>query len=252
MYDVPFFNLDVCVCACRCVCVDYCSCMRCLMHSAMRFSVTTDSPVCMQLFRRKYKVQEAQGNNKEKEPDLEHHYKGKPSQVWTRLSELTSQKLVLGMLLLVILIPNLRIYVKDFGPASSLNMLDHSPLYSAHFNESLQDLYQFYQSHGYNLLYLGVKDGCLAPSYIAISQCTSAGQSNSVECSGLDSGSSIFNQVYPPPWEVADGKKDAEARYRLAELLIVSSDSGRSEAFFSIRGTIQKGLQFDVGVLLRM
>ncbi|MCO5566554.1 hypothetical protein L7F22_020231 [Adiantum nelumboides] len=201
------------------------------------------------LFRRKYKIQETQAN-KDIEPDPEHHYKGKPSQVWTRLSELTSQKLVLGMLVLVILIPNLRIYVKDSGPFSSLNMLDHSPLYSSHFNETLQSLYDFYQSHGYNLLYLGVKDGCVAPSYVSSDECTSRGQAGSTVCSGLDSGSSLFSQVYPPLSKVVDGRKNAEAMYRPAELLIVSSESGRSEALFSIKENIQRGLQYDMGATI--
>ncbi|KAH7331499.1 hypothetical protein KP509_20G036800 [Ceratopteris richardii] len=198
------------------------------------------------LFRHGYKIREAQ-TNKAAESDTEHHYKGKPSQVWTRLSELTSQKLVLGMLVLVILIPNLRIYANDYGPVSSLSMLDHSPLYSSHFNDSLESLYEFYTNHGYKLLYLGVKDGCFSPPYISCDECTSSSQNSSMICSGLDPGVATFQQVYPLPSTGLDGKKQAEAKYRPSELLIATSDSGRSEAFFSIRQNITRGIQYDTG-----
>ena len=158
----------------------------------------------------------------------------------------------MGMLLLVVLLPNLQVYVKDFGPASSLDLLDHSPIYSTQFNESLQRLYEFYENHGYNLLYLGVKDGCVVPTYVSSSQCISAGHASSTECSGVDSGAITFNQIYPPPWQVADGKKDAEREYRSTELLTTLSDSGRSEAFFSIKETTRQALKFDVSSYIQL
>jgi hypothetical protein len=87
------------------------------------------------------------------------------------------------------------------------------------------------------------------PTYVSSSQCISAGQASSSECTGVDFGANTFNQIYPPLWQVADGKKDAERVYRSTELLRTVSDSGRSEAFFSIKETARQALKFDVSFL---
>ena len=51
---------------------------------------------------------------------------------------------------------------------------------------------------------------------------------------------------------MADGKKDAEREYRSTELLTTLSDSGRSEAFFSIKETTRQALKFDVSSYIQL
>nr|BCL77499.1 bifunctional adenylyl cyclase/cAMP phosphodiesterase [Cycas revoluta] len=181
-------------------------------------------------------------------PDPDHHCQGKPSQVWTRLSELTSQKLVIGMLIIVVVVPLVHTDISDVGPVTSLESLDHQPLYSLYFNSSLNKILQFYKLHKYELLYLGVRDGCLPPEYISLEYCSVTNMSST--CQGVDEGGTTYHQVVPEEKERMNAKEDAEEKYRITELLKVTSNSKRSEAYFSVKKETQIYHAYDLALTI--
>lgn len=138
----------------------------------------------------------------------------KPSQVWTELSELTVQKLIIGLLVLIILSPFLRYDTQDLGPVMSLNTLDDFRGCTTQFNASVDKVQSFNMLHGYNLVYLGIKGMCCRTS-----------------C-GLDSATKYMQII---PTKVVDGEKAAKLEYRAGELIYAMSDSNRTEALYSIR-----------------
>ncbi|XP_024382804.1 uncharacterized protein [Physcomitrium patens] len=142
----------------------------------------------------------------------------KPSQVWTELSELTAQKLIIGLLVMMIVSPLFRDNHRDLGPKMSLNTLDEFHGCTAHFNETIDRIQTFNMLHGYNLLYMGINGMCCG-----------------VSCA-LDSATN-FMQIVPS--KGADGKKEAQLEYRTVELKSVLSDSNRTEALYSIRSELR-------------
>eukprot|EP01018_Ginkgo_biloba_P017771 Gb_02190 [translate_table: standard] len=210
------------------------------LHSA------TCSVAIAQLVRRRGSVS-SNDDEDETEHENDHHYQGKPSEVWTRLSELTSEKLVIGMLIIMVVVPLLRTSPNDLGPVTSLESLDHQPLYSMYFNVSLTNLLHFYKLHNYKLLYLGVKDGCLYPESILLKNCSAT--STSSTCKGVEDGAT-YNQVIPAIHEQEDAKTNAEMKYRDSELLKVTSDSQRSEAYFSVKKETQLYHAFDLAITI--
>lgn len=139
----------------------------------------------------------------------------KPSQVWTELSELTVQKLIIGLLLLIILSPFLRDETRDLGPVMSLNTLDEFRGCTTQFNASIDKVQGFNMQHGYSLVYLGIKGMCCRSS----------------SC-GIDT--TKYVQIVPSKG-VLDGKTAARLQYRAVELRYAMSDSNRTEALYSIR-----------------
>jgi hypothetical protein len=138
----------------------------------------------------------------------------KPSQVWTELSELTVQKLIIGLLVMIILNPFLRFDIKDLGPVMSLNTLDDFRGCTSQFNASVDKVQSFNMLHGYNLVYLGIKGMCCRTS-----------------C-GLDRATNYMQII---PNKVIDGKRVALLEFRGGELMHEMSDSNRIEALYSIR-----------------
>ncbi|EFJ09864.1 hypothetical protein SELMODRAFT_427736 [Selaginella moellendorffii] len=148
----------------------------------------------------------------------------KPSYLWLRLSDLQSQRLVLGILILAIALPYFYQLPDDLAPTLALAALDSSPLYTLRFNTSLINLNQFNNQHDYAIIYLGCRDGC-AQGY----------------CSGYEfSEGDPFIQVVPPIEAGRDAKSDVTSKYRDEELIKVKSDSRRCEAFYSIRKRSRK------------
>jgi hypothetical protein len=101
----------------------------------------------------------------------EEHVSAKPSHLWTRLSELTTQKLILGILVIIILFPYFSVEVKDLGPLVSLDGLDYYVLYTADFNTSLDRVLVINDNHGYDVEYLGVQAQCISPPGTTVAGC---------------------------------------------------------------------------------
>ncbi|XP_057871704.2 uncharacterized protein LOC131078078 [Cryptomeria japonica] len=156
-------------------------------------------------------------------------FRGKPSEIWTRLSELTSEKLAFGMLMIVLMYIRFLPGRHDLGPEASLRILDHQPLHSMLFNISLNHLLKFYKDHNYELLYLGLKNGCLPLEPSLLKNRLSAKLDS---CNGIDLVEE-YNQIIPQ--HGTNAKVDAEKKYRDTELLRVTSDSRRTEAYFSVK-----------------
>lgn len=160
---------------------------------------------------------------------------GKPSQVWTRLSELTTQKLIIGLLVFIVLTPFLHVVPTDLGPMMSLNMLDEAPVCTLQFNVSLGKLLALNARHNYELVYLGVKAGC----------CPMRNYSNDVVCS-VDNMKSLYTQILPNPIKTPDALQDVQRDYRAMELKVVTSDTNQTEGYYSIRTQTQAAHRMNV------
>lgn len=108
----------------------------------------------------------------ESDDEGEEHVSSKPSQLWTRLSELTTQKLILGVLVVIIIYPYFTIEDKDLGPLVSLDGLDYYVLNSAEFNENFQRLLVINDNHGYDMEFLGVRADCISPPGNSVAGCS--------------------------------------------------------------------------------
>lgn len=126
------------------------------------------------------------------------------------------QKLIIGLLLLIILSPFLKDETKDLGPVMSLNTLDEFRGCTTQFNASVDKVQSFNMQHGYNLVYLGIKGMCCRSS-----------------C-GTDTTVNKYTQIVPSKGSL-DGKTAARVQYRAVELRSAMSDSNRTEALYSIR-----------------
>jgi hypothetical protein len=160
---------------------------------------------------------------------------GKPSQVWTRLSELTTQKLIIGLLVFIVLTPFLHVVTTDLGPMMSLNMLDEAPVCTLQFNVTLGKLLEINTKHNYDLVYLGVKGGC----------CPTRTYANDVVCSVNDL-KSIYTQILPDPLKEPDALLDVQRDYRTMELKVVTSDTNQTEGYYSIRTQTQAAHRMNV------
>ncbi|KAL2613527.1 hypothetical protein R1flu_025219 [Riccia fluitans] len=159
------------------------------------------------------------------ENEEEEKFSSKPSQLWTRLSELTSQKLILGVLITLIATPYFSNSEKDLAPLVSLNTLDDYLIGSDEFNLTVNRLVNTTLKHGYTLEYLGVKKGC-----------RSILEGGYPMCQGIDTtGREDYIQVLPAS---GDGRQIAQEKFRPTEIMSVTSDSARAQAFYSIASTI--------------
>nr|BCL77501.1 bifunctional adenylyl cyclase/cAMP phosphodiesterase [Anthoceros agrestis] len=138
----------------------------------------------------------------------------KPSQVWSTLAELTTQKLITGILVLIVITPLLSKCEKDLAPVMSLNTFEDVELDTQEFESILHYAIKFYNMHNYKILYLGVKPHCdLVGTFC----------------------NTTYIQVIPNSTIKNEEKNEIEKKYRQVELLIASSDDGRSEAYFTIK-----------------
>jgi uncharacterized membrane protein len=145
--------------------------------------------------------------------EVAEHSSVKPSQIWTKLSELTTHKIIIGLLLIIVLTPYTQVANTDLGPVMSLDSLDGDSVCSAQFNVSLSKVLNFNSQHNYNLLYLAVMGGCI---------------------NGSDDGGTTYNQIIPTANNGFNVKQSVLEQYRTGELLSITSDSNRSEALYSI------------------
>ncbi|BFI40333.1 protein MpCAPE [Marchantia polymorpha subsp. ruderalis] len=173
-------------------------------------------------------------------PDYEEEEKflSKPSQLWSRLAELTSQKLILGVLIIMILTPYFNNSEKDLAPLVSLDPLDDYLIGSPNFNLTVERVINMTKRHGYNLLYLGVK-----------ASCRSIKEGGYSYCLGIDvAGVEKYQQILPNVDEEPDGRQAAQEEFRPTELISVTSDSSRAQAYYSIK----KKSRFKYGMNIAM
>jgi hypothetical protein len=184
--------------------------------------------ILVQIFRRrKWTIN---NTSDEELAEVAEHSSVKPSQIWTKLSELTTHKIIIGLLLIIVLTPYTQVANTDLGPVMSLDSLDGYSVCSAQFNVSLSKVLNFNSQHNYNLLYLAVMGGCI---------------------NGSDDGGTTYNQIIPTANNGFNVKQSVLEQYRTGELLSITSDSNRSEALYSIlkRTRLKYGLNVSLPIL---
>lgn len=152
----------------------------------------------------------------------------KPSQVWNTLSELTTQKLIIGLLVLLVVLSFLTQCEKDLGPVMSLNTFHGLEFNSQQFQANLQNILVFYEIHKYVVLYMGIKSEC---------------PSNVYKCASSTSNNLTYTQILPTS---NIKKQEIREKYREAEILVAISDDERSEAYFSVKKSSIKHFMMNV------
>nr|BAW35593.1 adenylyl cyclase with PDE domain [Chara braunii] len=80
----------------------------------------------------------------------------KPSNVWRLLSELQTQKLIFGVLAMMIAVPLLHKDLVNLSPLASLSLLLEFPIFSEEFNSTLKIMILENREQKYDLLYIGI------------------------------------------------------------------------------------------------
>jgi hypothetical protein len=92
---------------------------------------------------------------------MEKHSSIKFNQLWIERSELTTHKINISLLLVIVLTPYTQVANYDSGPIMSLNFLYGDYICFAQFNVSLSKVFNFNIHNNYILFYLDVMGGCI-------------------------------------------------------------------------------------------
>eukprot|EP00238_Polyblepharides_amylifera_P007518 CAMPEP_0196591964 /NCGR_PEP_ID=MMETSP1081-20130531/71405_1 /TAXON_ID=36882 /ORGANISM="Pyramimonas amylifera, Strain CCMP720" /LENGTH=1203 /DNA_ID=CAMNT_0041915509 /DNA_START=156 /DNA_END=3767 /DNA_ORIENTATION=- len=178
----------------------------------------------------------AQSNN----DDLED-----PSNTWLSVSERMMQKLIVGMIVILICVLNLTVYETDRSTLAWLSNFDNTKVYTSSFNQTLVKFHLFNTDYDYDMIHLGMRELCevtwLGPEAESLEDYL-VRRENECLVQLVDKSYLMIEGRYGSRYTV----EEAEAEYRPEVLLYQYSTSRRSFAIFNVHGKVVEQAELDM------